>query len=337
MSKYAGVLLLFFCWVGSLCPTAQADDPKARLIDVRRIWWGGNHNAFTDLIWYKDAWFCTCREGKSHVSPDGVIRIITSRDAVAWTPVALFKNPIADLRDGKLSINPKGQLCLTAAAAWHDKSKVSHTTFLWTSEDGKTWSEPTQIGEENHWLWRTTWHDGIGYNVGYALRDKPNTRLYRSLDGKTFDVFVPTLRDEGMVNESTLLFCQDGTALCVIRRDGKPDNAFLGTAKAPYDRWTFKEMDRFVGGPDLLQLPDGRIVLAGRKLIEAENPHQRQRTQLWWLNPETAELTEMFMLPSGGDTSYPGLAFRNETLYVSYYSTHEKHTSVYLAQIRFVK
>jgi len=36
-------------------------------------------------------------------------------------------------------------------------------------------------------------------------------------------------------------------------------------------------------------------------------------------------------LPSGGDTSYPGLLWHEERLWVSYYSSHEGKTSIYLA------
>ena len=40
------------------------------------------------------------------------------------------------------------------------------------------------------------------------------------------------------------------------------------------------------------------------------------------------------MLPSGGDTSYPGIIKVGDELWVSYYSTHETgNASVYLAKI----
>jgi hypothetical protein len=39
-------------------------------------------------------------------------------------------------------------------------------------------------------------------------------------------------------------------------------------------------------------------------------------------------------LPSGGDTSYPGLVFYDDLLWVSYYSSHEGKASIYLAKIK---
>ena len=39
-------------------------------------------------------------------------------------------------------------------------------------------------------------------------------------------------------------------------------------------------------------------------------------------------------LPSGGDTSYAGLVWHDGLLWVSYYSSHEGKTSIYLAKVR---
>ena len=39
-------------------------------------------------------------------------------------------------------------------------------------------------------------------------------------------------------------------------------------------------------------------------------------------------------LPSGGDTSYPGLVWHDGLLWMSYYSSHEGKTSIYLAKIK---
>jgi len=38
-------------------------------------------------------------------------------------------------------------------------------------------------------------------------------------------------------------------------------------------------------------------------------------------------------LPSGGDCSYPGLVWHENLLWMSYYSSHEGKTSIYLAKI----
>jgi len=45
-------------------------------------------------------------------------------------------------------------------------------------------------------------------------------------------------------------------------------------------------------------------------------------------------MTKLLKLPSAGDTSYPGLLWHNDLLYMSYYSTHEGKTSIYIAKIK---
>jgi hypothetical protein len=77
-----------------------------------------------------------------------------------------------------------------------------------------------------------------------------------------------------------------------------------------------------------MRLPDGRFVAAVR-LYDG-----RVRTSLCWLDPATAQLDEFQVLPSGGDTSYPGLVLHDGKLWVSYYSSHEGKTSIYLAKVK---
>jgi hypothetical protein len=43
------------------------------------------------------------------------------------------------------------------------------------------------------------------------------------------------------------------------------------------------------------------------------------------------------VLPSGGDTSYPGFAFDDGLLWTMYYSSHEGKTAIYLAKVRVRK
>jgi hypothetical protein len=52
------------------------------------------------------------------------------------------------------------------------------------------------------------------------------------------------------------------------------------------------------------------------------------------VDPEAGKLTEFLKLPSGGDTSYAGLYWHEGFLWVSYYSSHESKTSIYLAKVK---
>jgi hypothetical protein len=105
-------------------------------------------------------------------------------------------------------------------------------------------------------------------------------------------------------------------------------SSLLGTALAPYQEWTWKDLGVHLGGPNCMRLPDGRFLAAGRILSGGAH------TGLAWLDVEKGRLEEFLKLPSGGDTSYPGLVFHEGLLWVSYYSSHEGKTSVYLAKVR---
>jgi hypothetical protein len=310
-------------------PASDGPQGKARLLEVRRIADQAPHSAFTDLTRHSGRFYCVFREGAGHVSPDGAIRVLASDDGREWTSAALLRRDGADLRDPKLSVTPDGRLMLLAAAALPPPSEVRHQTYAWFSGEGSHWSEPVAVGDPDIWLWRVAWHEGTAYGVGYATTGRPLVRLYRSRDGRRFEAIVPTLFDRGEPNEAGLAFLPDGTLLCLLRRDGAGANgsAQLGQARPPYTDWNWKDLGVRVGGPALLALPDGRIV-AGVRLYDG-----RERTALAWIDPEAGTLREILALPSGGDTSYPGLLWHDETLWVSYYASHEGKSAIYLARV----
>jgi hypothetical protein len=301
--------------------------PRARLLDVRKIWDRAPHNAFTDLLRFHGAWYCAFREGEHHVSPDGAIRVIRSGDGEAWESVARLTSATADLRDAKLAETPDGRLMVVAAGALHPPSEVRHQTYVWFSSNGQDWGDPVPIGEPDLWLWGVTWYRDRAYGVGYHTGDEQFTRLYRSLDGSTFETWVPRFFDEGFPNEAALVFPAPDSAVCLLRRDGSPGTAQLGWSGAPYTDWHWKDLGVRVGGPALVALPNGQL-LAGVRLYDGS-----ARTALAWLDPRWGRLRELVRLPSGGDTSYAGLVWWEGRLWVSYYSSHEGKTSIYLARV----
>lgn len=304
-----------------------------RLIDVQRIWDASKHNAFTDLIRFNDEWFCVFREATQHVSGDGALRVIRSSDAITWTSAALITSDVADLRDAKITVTPDRQLMLSGAAAMHDTSQYKHQSMSWFSADGETWSEPVLVGQRDNWLWRVTWHEGQAYGVGYSTNHAKDrlARLFRSPDGKKFEVLVEELFDQGYPNETSLVFTEDKTCHCLLRRDADSRTGMFGTSQPPYTDWSWQDLGIHVGGPQMIQLPDGRL-LAAVRLVDGHT-----RTSLCWIEPEGAKITEFLELPSGGDTSYAGMVWHADRLWVSYYSGHEANdnftTAIYLAEV----
>jgi hypothetical protein len=310
----------------SACLTSAAEKPQ--LLSVKKIWDSAPHNAFTDLIRYSNQWLCAFREGKAHVSDDGTIRILSSKDASNWESWAHVKMDGVDLRDPKICITPSGELLLATAGAYRDRKPVVHESISWLTRDGKKWDGPHRIGDTNMWLWRVTWHKGTAYSVGYDTAGEKFVRLYESKDGRKFTTLVPTLFSEGYPNESGMTFLADDTALILLRRDGDKSSGLLGRAQPPYKEWTWTDLGVKIGGPALIELPDKRLI-AGVRLYDG-----KVRTSIVQIDAASGKLTELLPLPSGGDNSYPGLVWHEDTLFVSYYSSHEGKTAIYLARVK---
>lgn len=334
------LLLVAFVLVAGFAHVHGAEDAApstnavagAELVSVRKIWEHAPHNAFTDLIRFRNEWFCVFREGEAHVSPDGALRVITSRDGESWMSAALLISTNGDLRDAKITVTSDGELMLGGAVALRQPAPATHRSLVWFSKDGREWSDPVIIGDDNQWLWRTVWKGRTAYSVGYQTGGKNKfVRLYKSGDGRRFEALVPRLFEEGYPNESAMVFQPDDTALCLLRRDGTPGSGKLGLSKPPYTKWEWKDLGAKIGGPQMIRLSDGRLVAAVR-LYDG-----KVRTSLAWVDAERGKLTEFLKLPSGGDCSYAGLVMHTGLLWVSYYSSHEGRTSIYLAKVRLPK
>lgn len=332
------ICMLSLAWMSSSFaeqkPPADQSPSAPRLIEVRRIWDQAPHNAFTDLIRFQDKWFCVFREGATHVSPDGVLRVLTSSDGQSWQSAAVIKDERGDLRDAKIMVTPDQKLMLSGAAAMHPPADFKHQSMTWFSDDGTTWSEAHAVADRDFWLWRITWHENNAYGVAYRTNHPTQkfTRLYRSADGKQFETLVDNLFDEGYPNESSIVFDPQGTAYCLLRRDGGEATGQLGIAQQPYQEWSWLDLGVRIGGPHMIRLPDGRLIAAVRLYDGGA------RTSLCWVDAQKGTIQECLKLPSGGDTSYAGLVWHDDHLWVSYYSGHEAQqagaiTSIYFAKV----
>lgn len=337
-STIAARIAIAFAVVATPLSASAAD--VAKLIDVQKIWGKAPHSAFTDLVRFNDQFYVAFREANTHVvppvgQPGGDLRILRSPDGVKWTTAAVIVGGInRDLRDAKLAVTPDNRLMMSGARADH-AAPSTRQSMTWFSVDGSDWSEPYDVGDPNYWLWGTTWNDDQAYSIGYGPVpdgiDRWTARLYRSDDGVDFETLAPTLSSQSGLSEGSLLFRRDGTALALIRRDAASQIAVIGTSEGDFSQWSWKESNISFGGPELIELPDGRIIAGGRRY---DGGH---RTSLNFLDPQAGVLTEILRLPSSGDSSYPGMVWFDDRLWVSYYSSHEGKASIYVAQVEFVK
>jgi hypothetical protein len=335
----------------SLAQPESGPGLSAKLISVKKIWDQAPHNAFTDLIRFRDRWYCAFREGEAHARGEGVLRVLVSNNGETWESAARIEERGRDLRDAKLSIAFDGRLMLNGGSAdpADHSPKGSFYSVVSFSGDGRLWSPPQKISfknpaEDRFWIWRVVWHKRAAYGVAYqADPDSPaNSRRFyafvcRSGDGVHYERISD---DVAGGTEAALEFDRNDVLTIALRGSAQQPKAVLMQSSAPYTNWAKKELtadvgDDQIGGPALLRLPSGgfsnALIGAGRRF--SDRPSKDQRTGLFLLDTDAARFTGLLLFPSGGDTSYPGLVWHDGRLWISYYSSHEGKSAVYLAQV----
>ena len=337
--------------VGSLAADAASNEkpPRVTVASVRRVFYNGEHNAFTDLVHFKSRFYLTfrsCPDGHM-VHPTASIIILASDDAHEWRQMHRFRVEQRDTRDphflvfrDKLFVYTGTWYSGPTALAPEDYDLNEHLGYAAWSEDGATWHGPIMLeGTFGHYIWRAAAFGGKAYlcgrrKAGFAVAPRGEGKEVESLMLESDDgliwrkraVFLETAGDE-----TAFLFEPDGSVLAVGRRGGGP--AQLLRSSPPYTQWNRKDLDRSVGGPLLVKWGD-RYLVGGRKTTKESGP----KTSLCWLVGD--QLHEFAELPSAGDNSYPGFVeLAPRRALVSYYSSHERDasgkqiTAIYLAEL----
>jgi hypothetical protein len=330
-----------FCAAAFVVTLPARGEIKAEILEVRKIWDEGRHNAFTDLIRWSGYWWCTFREAEDHVGGEGAIRILTSSDGVKWESAALLTEKGIDLRDPKLTVMPSGRLMLNCGGSVYEgrtlKGKQSRVMY---SSDGRSWTTPQRILSEGEWLWRVTWHEGVAYGAVYNSTTPSSVpgpewflAIHRSTDGVKWDL-LKKMEVTGRPNETTLRFQSNGDTIAMVRREAGDKMGYIGYASPPYANWTWKVSNHRFGGQSLIQLPNGAWIAGTRDYTNIKpGSSSGARTILAELDAD-GKLMPLVTFPSDGDTSYPGLVWHDGLLGVSYYSSHEGKSAIYFARVK---
>ena len=314
---------------------------KAENVQITKIWDKGEHNAFTDLIRFKGNFYCVFREGSGHVGgSDGKIRILQSKDGQIWNELALLEKKGFDLRDAKLSITPQGRIMVIIGGSIYVdkilKGRIPHVSF--SNSTGTTFSDPESVEIDptivswGDWIWRVTWHKGIGYGIDYQVgpdeRKGPTSLfLVKTLDGKKYTK-VSKLELSGFPNEATIRIDKQNTMHTMIRRELDDKVGVMAKSTYPYVDWNFQKMPMRLGGPNFIFDKNQTNIIAATRIHEGTN----LSTGIF-VKKGSEDFKEIIRLPSGGDTSYAGMVNYGNYLWVSYYSSHEGKASIYLAKI----
>ena len=323
-----------------LCNAPGSKAKKAIEPEIRKIWDAGQHNAFTDLIKFRNSYYCVFREGSGHIpGTDGVIRILRSGDLKNWDSIALLKKEGIDLRDAKLSVTPDGRLMAILGGSIYKEGKIQgripHVAF--SDKKGLKFSDPEKASLDpelvswGNWIWRVTWHKKTGYGIDYQIgpeeRKGPSSLcLVRTREGKRFEK-VSTIGLDGFPNEATIRFDKSGKMYVLIRRELDDQMGVWATSTAPFTHWEFSKLGVRLGGPNF-------IFTRNEKIIMGTRVHEGKETYTGIFTGDKAgHFQKVLRLPSSGDNNYPGLLLEKKRLIVSYYSSHEGKTAIYLAII----
>ena len=332
-------LLFFFFFFSEVSLNAQENLHYS----VHKIWDNGSYSSFTSLIQFKGNYYCSFREGEGHVfdengKAEGRIRILSSKNGHSWKSVFLYHEEGTDLRDPKLSITPDGKLMISVGASiYRNRELVAQYPYVCFSPDGAHFGKliKAQLEEQadhcNDWIWRLTWQGHIGYGVDYFQKNDGSRGLWlmTTTDGIQYQKHCE-LQIPDFPNESTIRFLPDGRMAIMVRRDGGDCMGYWGLSAPPFTNWTWKKMEFRLGGQDFLVTNDRDIIVCSRSYYIPS----ACKTTLFKGDALTGKFHEVCVLPSGGDTSYPGLLIVGKQLWVSYYSGHEtKRPAIYLAKV----
>ncbi|MEM7305714.1 MAG: sialidase family protein [Planctomycetota bacterium] len=317
------------------------------LVSARRIWSEAPHCAFGDLVRFGDRFFATFREASAHVhGTDGKVRILASDDGERWESLALLEDEGFDLRDPKLSIMPDGRLMMTCGGSDYSDGLLEWHTRVAYSADGTTWTAPRRVRgiPTNNWFFRLTWHDGVGYAMpnisgadpatGRAITSDRRIALFRTTDGMNYERAGDDLPLPSGACEASLAFDDEGVLTAVLRNaEGDSDHGFLVRAAAPYTDFAVHRIEHGLGGPNLLRLPGGGL-LVGTREWPHDRPAEREGMATVFLRlHDDGTFERAFEVPSGGDTGYPGMQLHGDELVVNYYSSHEGSAAMYVARV----
>ncbi len=333
-------------------PAKAGSLPQVRVTHIRRAFHNGEHNAFTDLVRFKDKLFMTfrsCPDGHM-VHPTAAIIILSSKDGEQWEQVHRFSVDKRDTRDphflvfkDTLFVYTGTWYCGDTSPKREDYDLNQHLGYAAHSKDGKQWESPIMLeGTFGHYIWRANAFDGKAYLCGrrkkeFAVAPRGEGPMVESAMLESDDGLIwrtAALFQEVDGDETAFQFESDGSIIGIGRRNRV--SAQLLRSRKPYTQWERKELDRHIGGP-LLTRWGSRYVVGGRKTTVDKGP----KTSLCWLVED--QLHEFAELPSGGDNSYPGFVEIGPTrALVSWYSSHEKDakgktiTAIYLANLELV-
>lgn len=295
--------------------------------EVRTIRADGKHNAFTALRRFKGTLYLAFRSAKDHNSQDGDLVVLRSSDnGQSWTE-AFKLDVVPDDRDPQFLVTEKRLFLYDAAMRGPEL-----TTYLTYTDDGEKWSKPEAVYEPRFIVWKPIEHNGRFYSGAHKKDEVTGGKgrevhLIESSDGIAWKK-ISTIRAGNWESETTMYFSPDHKATAFLRQKyGSPPAAILESLP-PYTEWTERKpnVNHFSGHS--VHTFRGVTYLLSRTM---DNSKKEAGSMIYTF--AGGELTPYCQLPSGGDCAYLEAVEDGDSMLVSFYSTHEGATNVYLARV----
>lgn len=332
--RFMGMKLVsgFLCAICLASPSAFADEAPdtVKPREVRKVFADGKHNAFTALAKFQDQYWLAFRTGKDHNSKDGDIVVLRSEDAKTWTE-ALRQSAGGDDRDPQVLVAGKRLILYDFV----EDAKDSRTYASFT-EDGKTWTKPQSAYEPPFLIWQPCAFKGKYYSGAHKIDNKSAGKnravhLIVSDDGLDWKK-ISTIRAGSWESETTIHFDAKGGLTAFLRQKyGSPQPQILESAP-PYTEWKSRNpnVPHFSGH-------SAHTFNGVDYVISRTMDYASKKIGCTIYTYAGGKLHPYCVLPAGGDCAYSGAVQSGEDMLVSYYSSHEGPTNIYLAVVPLKK
>lgn len=294
-------------------------------LEVRKVFANGKHNAFTAMRRFKGELYLAFRAGDAHNSPTADVLVLRSKDGKEWQQT--FKFDVAkDDRDPQMVVTD--QRLFLYCPSMNGKEL---TTWLMHTDDGAKWSDGVKIYEPQFILWKPCIHDGAFYAAAHKKDETSGGKgrevhFVKSADGVKWEK-VSTIRAGNWESETTLFFDHKHHATAFLRQKYGSPQAQILESDPPYAEWKSRDagVSHFSGHS--VHVFKGVTYLLSR----ITKPGKEYGSMIYTF--ADGKLTPYCELPAGGDCAYLEAVEDGANMLVSYYSTHEGTTDIYLAVV----
>jgi hypothetical protein len=337
--RYFTVLLLYALIMASCKKNLHAETDITSLQELF-VWNNAPFNSFTDLIKYNNNYYCAFREGDSHTSYNGKIRILTSTNGSDWGSLCLLEIKDKDLRDPHFFVDSDNILSIGISG----RNTSIRKSYIYKFQSGSFVNSGELVADDIYYLWSFSKFNGsvfsIGYNIQQPCYSSLNSTdlkicLFKNVDRSCKQYNRISAHDwitDSFVcpSEASMVFTPDSNLITIVRDLEGLGYSHLGISKYPFTKWVWKKFPYYVRGPKLALLPDGRLFLAGASMIDL------YKTYYAIVNPKhDYEVETIKVFPSYGDSGYPGVIIEGNTAWVSYYSSHEGNARIYIDRLTY--